>query len=365
MNHFRVLFLTFIITILVAGVSIGAIIRGPYLQMQTDTSITITWITDSVSNCQLSWGTNSSQLKNTFVSLSTQKHNLIINGLKFDWNYYYQISSGKDSLTSILKFRTAPSPESTKLSFTLQGDSRSNPKDCKNIFDRMLPETVNGFCLSMGDLPGRGEDKKTDYWQQHFFNPAKDFLNQVCLYPCIGNHELYNEEKPIHYVFPQKYLDIWSLPTTNSNTKLYYSFDKANAHFTCLDVFWSSYTIGSPQYHWLEQDLAKSRQPWKFVFMHTGPYIGMKNKDTGTLTVRNQLVPLFEKYKVDVVFYGHYHIYQRNVVNGITYLVQGAGGGDLEKADASQPYTKNFANEFCFSRIDINGSKLPGKNHPA
>ena len=50
--------------------------------------------------------------------------------------------------------------------------------------------------------------------------------------------------------------------------------------------------------------------------------------------VRSDLVPLFEKYDVQMVFSGHDHDYERGTVNGIKYVVTGGGG---ERLRASLP----------------------------
>ena len=300
--------------------------RGPYLQLQTDTSISIVWCTSTECGSKVLWGRDSNCPNKVKSDVMTLRHEINLNKLNPDTLYYYRVMAGDTSQSELWTFRTAPRDDSQKVSFTIQGDSRSNPSQCKKIFDAMIPQTMNGFCLSLGDLAGRGEDNKTDYWQSHFFVPAREFVGRVCLYPVIGNHEVYDEHSFPNYVYPKKYQEIWSLPTSHSGSKCYYSFDKGNVHFASIDVFWSSYTVGSEQYNWLDKDLTNSRKKWNIVFMHTGPFVSQKSTSTGSMTIRNDLVPLFEKYQVDMVCYGHYHIYQRNIINGITYLVQGAGG---------------------------------------
>jgi acid phosphatase type 7 len=348
---------------ILSSLSFGARITiGPYLQLQTATSMNIVWYTDQESTGEIEWGIDTIVRLNKYITAaSTFRHEVELSKLQPDTQYYYRVNEPDVPLTVFIPFRTAPNDMATKISFTIQGDSRSNPKVCKQVFDAMLPQTQQGFCISLGDLPGRGEDEKTDYWLSHFFKPAEEYISQVCLYPCMANHELYNSKAK--FVYPARYLEVWSLPTTSSGTELYYSFDKGAVHFVSLDVFWSSYTTGSEQYNWLQQDLANTNKPWKIVFMHNGPYISQKSTDTGGMIIRRELVPIFEKYQVDMVTYGHYHIYQRNLVNGITYLVQGTGGAELGNGDGSQPYVQSFANEFSFTRIDLDNDILQGSTY--
>ena len=56
----------------------------------------------------------------------------------------------------------------------------------------------------------------------------------------------------------------------------------------------------------------------------------------GNDEVREYLIPLIESYGVDVVFYGHTHIFGLRQENGIYYIVTGGGGAPL--------YSPNDAN---------------------
>jgi acid phosphatase type 7 len=52
----------------------------------------------------------------------------------------------------------------------------------------------------------------------------------------------------------------------------YFSFDYGNTHFTCMSTEFN-YTAGSPQYAWLQQDLAKANSnranvPWVIIVGH-------------------------------------------------------------------------------------------------
>jgi len=75
----------------------------------------------------------------------------------------------------------------------------------------------------------------------------------------------------------------------------------------------------------LEQTLADATERWRIVAVHEPPYsAGYQGSD---LAVRAAFVPLFERYGVQLVLSGHEHDYQRsNPINGITYVISGAGG---------------------------------------
>ena len=337
--------------------------RGPFLQLQTPTSVHVVWWTDVACTGEIQWGLTTTYGQVASSPDATVRHEIEITALAPDTVYHYRVWSQGTPLTPDTTFRTAPPEESPAISFTFVGDSCSEPANAALTYNAMLPQSVNGFCVTLGDLAGRGEDNLTDYWQSHFFTPAASFIKQICMYPCIGNHEIYDEDSYPDFVYPTKYVDNWSLPAASSGTELYYSFDKGPVHFVSLDTWWSSCAAGSAQYDWLAADLSASTKPWKIVFAHTGPYISQLGATYGNATVRTVLVPLFEQNGVDLYLNGHYHDYQRNDVNGVTYVLQGTGGQTLmAQADDSQSYVQTYATGiYCFTRLDLQGSRLLGR----
>ncbi|PNX55879.1 purple acid phosphatase, partial [Trifolium pratense] len=104
----------------------------------------------------------------------------------------------------------------------------------------------------------------------------------------------------------------------------------------------------TPQYKWLEQELPKvnrTETPWLIVLMHSPWYNSYNYHYMEGETMRVMYEPWFVKYKVDVVYAGHVHAYERservsniayNIVNGIcapikdqsapVYITIGDGG---------------------------------------
>ncbi|MBU0680618.1 MAG: metallophosphoesterase [Proteobacteria bacterium] len=89
---------------------------------------------------------------------------------------------------------------------------------------------------------------------------------------------------------------------------------------------------GSLQY--LEETLneAGGRYAKTFVFMHLPPKILPGNK----FDAPEEFIALFNKYKVDYVFSGHYHGYAHVAKGGTTYIVSGAAGKYLEETPYGQ-----------------------------
>lgn len=137
-------------------------------------------------------------------------------------------------------------------------------------------------------------------------------------FPIIGNHE---------YTL-DNYLTLFNNYPKN---QLYYSFDYKNAHFVVLNTE-TDFSAGSAQNEWLNSDLALTNKTWKIVLFHRPPYNSnyKYNYYHPNIDVRTDIVPILERHKVNLVFSGHSHIYERtypifqdqaNFENGITYLV--------------------------------------------
>ncbi|CAL8175923.1 unnamed protein product [Prunus armeniaca] len=72
----------------------------------------------------------------------------------------------------------------------------------------------------------------------------------------------------------------------------------------------------TPQYQWLETELPKvnrSETPWLIVIMHCPWYNSYYSHYMEGEGIRVTFEPWFVKYKIDVVFNGHVHAYERSV----------------------------------------------------
>jgi len=174
--------------------------------------------------------------------------------------------------------------------------------------------------------------------------------------PAIGNHD--SETNDAH-----QYLESFFLPSDfpGSNER-YYAFEAGPALFVSLDVFTSDFGPGSDQRAWLEQTLASSVRPWKFVFMHKGPY-SCGSRHGGGQEVRRSMVPLFERYGVDIVFSGHDHDYERSRPildfgspgTPVLYVVSGGGGRRLHPWKGNCRTTEVAASTYEFVHVSVDG----------
>ena len=134
-------------------------------------------------------------------------------------------------------------------------------------------------------------------------------------FPVLGNHDWYTTNA-------QPYLDYFTLP----NNERYYDFVWGSIHFFMLDSDShepDGITATSTQAQWLQNQLASSTSCWNIVVLHHAPYSSGPHGSNATLQW------LYRAWGADAVLAGHDHDYERIFVDGLLYLVNGAGGAAL------------------------------------
>jgi len=152
----------------------------------------------------------------------------------------------------------------------------------------------------------------------------------------VGNHEsspgtITNASG----TFPQEFAAFttrWQMPQ-NGRGNYYFYFDYAPSRVVTLNTE-EDYSTGSAQWNWIEATFAatdRSTYPWLFLSLHRPIYSADADEENahipgGALSVA--LEPLLLKYKVDVVFEGHQHCYDRtaSVYNGTVMGLPDASG---------------------------------------
>lgn len=342
--------------------------------MSTPTSMMIRWRTDVAVTSKINYGSAQNSLSSSKSDDSPKtEHIITIDNLKPNTKYFYGVASGNTNLQSNSDnfFITNPPVGSTqKVSIWALGDMGMGTEQQTRVYQQYLKyteKTPTNLWLLLGDNAyGQGMDWE---YQLRFFEyyQIDRLMKQTVLMPCPGNHDYsptpnnYKIEDPL-----VAYFNIFSVPTKGeaggiaSGTKAYYSYDYANIHFISLDSYGREdmdkrlFSKDSQQMIWLEKDLKANKQKWTIVYWHHPPYtMGSHNSDTEDelRLLREGVVPLLEKYKVDLVLNGHSHNYERSqMIKGhhgleATYNQQTHGistsTGRYDNSKDSCPYIKD------------------------
>lgn len=320
--------------VLASPAQAAKITRGPYLQMGSDTAVTVVWRTNEPTTAKVEYaegeGSESYDKKAESDALATQ-HEVRITGLKPSTRYRYAVGTDTERLgggTEDYFFVTSP-PAGTRTRFRawVVGDSGTGNEVQAAVRDAMLRdvgEDKPDLYLHLGDMAY--VDGTDEQFQMNFFDVYQPILRNTVVWPTIGNHEAKSSSSKTQsgpyydaYVMP-KNAEVGGVP---SRTEAYYSFDYGHAHFIVLDSDDSPLEVDGPMLTWLAQDIAATTQDWIIAYMHHPPYSkGSHDSDTnGTAkTFRANVLPILEGGGVDLVLAGHSHIYERS------YLLDSAYG---------------------------------------
>jgi len=232
-----------------------------------------------------------------------------------------------------------------KFTFIVLGDNRPGDDIYRKIVVQIMDRKPD-FVINTGDMiakPGHQED-----WTK-FWDLSKPIT--VPYFLTVGNHDAH----PKVPLSERTYKEQVDLP----GNELYYSFVAGNSFFVVLDSYRDDQEkkITGEQLTWLEGVFGKATQKHKFVFLHhplyTEPGKGKHANDSLDKypADRDRLEALFVKYKVDTVFAGHEHFYQRKTFDGITHVITGGGGAPM--------YLKDEAGGFYhFVQVTVDGDKV-------
>jgi HEAT repeat protein len=345
------------------------ITKGPYLQAATQTSMVVMWETNLAADAKVLYG-ETSALGREAASRVRQRpfdhaqgrpelvegrlHSVNVTGLAPGSRYYYKVVCGAVQ-SEIYAFKTAPPPDAQRITFVAYGDNRGGIQKHRLIagqIRRLDPD----FIIHTGDMVFNG--RLNEHWATQFFDPLKDVISRSPIFPIMGNHEALSD---LYYDY------FCPLNGHGARSKAYYSFDYGPAHFAAVNVY-EDYRPGSAQHKWLRDDLARAKgAQWRFVYLHFSPFTsGERCFDIETVETRAYLQRVFEEAKVDIVFGGHDHIYERTLpirgnqrddTKGVTYIVAAGGGAALYGVDPQwwSAYAES-RNNFCV--VTLQGKSL-------
>ncbi|MFF9273701.1 purple acid phosphatase family protein [Streptomyces griseosporeus] len=293
--------------------------------------------------------------------------------------YYYGVGhDGFDPadahlLGTLGTFTTAPAHKAP-FTFTAFGDQGVSYHGLAN--DALILGQRPAFHLHAGDIAyadPSGGGKTTDsgfdarVWDQ-FLYQTESVAKSVPWMVSYGNHDMEAWYSPNGYGGQEARFTLPDNGPDRKNLPGVYSFTHGNTAVISLDPNDISFEIpanlgisGGTQTRWFEAQLKKYRAAkdidFVVVFFHHCAYC-TSTAHASEGGVRQEWVPLFEKYQVDLVINGHNHVYERTDVlkggrvakklpiggtaypetDGVVYVTAGAAGRSLYAFSAEQSY---------------------------
>lgn len=163
-------------------------------------------------------------------------------------------------------------------------------------------------------------------------------------FPSLGNHDMHTNP-------PQPYYEYFELP----NNERYYDFVWGNIHFFAIDSDSDEpdgVSENSDQGQWLQNALASSSSTWRVVYFHHCPYSSSSKHGS-----QEFMQWPFKEWGASVVLAGHDHTYERVIIDGFPYFVNGLGGRSIYPFDCPIPgsqvrYNDNYGAMLIEANLD-------------
>jgi predicted phosphohydrolase len=252
-------------------------------------------------------------------------HHVTIGPLRPSTTYYYRCGRSGDEFT----LRTPPS--TLPIEFVVVGDLGQTGWTASTLSHITGGGADYDMLLLPGDLSYA--DTQQPLWDS-FGRLVQPLASARPWMVTEGNHEAEALPLPVlEELIPPfvAYNARWRMPFDHedsgggSTSNLYYSFDAAGgaAHVVMLGSY-AAFGEGSEQHRWLARDLARvdrRRTPWLLVLLHAPWYNTNQAHQGEGERMRAAMERLLYEARVDVVFAGHVHAYERFVSRSALFVL--------------------------------------------
>ncbi len=350
------------------------VVRGPYLEDPTQTTLIIRWQTDEKTPAWLEYGPAPRCNQIMKISPRGTDHKAILYGLVPNQDFCYRLyvyNQAEDGLQAPIEgsFRTLYTPERKEVHFLAFGNTAGENFGAKALLSEQMAQQKADFVIHTGDLTASGLNTDAN---KEFFAPYQDMLMYTPLFVAMGANEYGpdRDSRDSKSFVRTNYSRYHNMSWSNATPK-YYSFDTANARFIFLDtntvygaVWAPDLDENSAQYKWLKTTLAGAPEKWKIVVLNAPLYSTGEKGPAYELAAL--LVPLFERYGVNLVLQGAEADYERtfpllkDVTNprGVTYVTLGGGGATPKRRSGAHPSTARFVSNYHYADFHIVDRKL-------
>lgn len=322
----------------------------PYLQTPTDTSVWITWKTDSEKESKVIYGMDSANLSSVVTGdcrvLSDADydsnyfyHSVHITDLLPEQAYYYCVITG-GLQSEIYRFYTQPSvgTNSGVYRFLVFGDHQVKSDD---RYERLLMaarekvvEKYGGsvedhvrLIINDGDQVDQGI---LDQYEYVHFKPSAVLSGNIPFMTTVGNHETYGLPGITLYYDHFFYDQIGYKGIVSPGGENYYSYQQKNIVFIHL----SSEHTTDEQALWVQQIIDSVKNDadvdWVISIGHR-PIQAEQFVGDISVYIRTRIIPILAQTEKSTLFIGgHHHLYARGQVRDypMYHIISGGGSWD-------------------------------------
>ncbi|MEC3879183.1 metallophosphoesterase family protein [Parapedobacter sp. 10938] len=275
--------------------------------------------------------------------MASYYHHAYLGDLKPSTRYYITVESDGERLGEY-SFITAPADDRPVTLF-IGGDSRlgadrvedNNARRRMNTVMRQLFEKNPGIIAlaHTADYTNRAYWSQLYYWlKDHFEKTTTADKRLLPIFPSRGNHDMDIGFEEMFW-WPDRQNDFYYTANLNRHT--------------ALVILNTEISLNGNQRDWLEKELQalRPKKRWLGAMYHRPAYPSVRAYEDGE-SRRRAWVPLFERYKLDLISSGHDHSMKRTVPilavkanpEGIVYIGDGGLGVRPREVDPSRWYLK-------------------------
>ncbi|RME25206.1 MAG: metallophosphoesterase family protein [Deltaproteobacteria bacterium] len=287
---------------------------GPFLTPGSDgglsTRVTVTWETDRRCKGVVLYGDDPEHLDRQAVGTRPDTiHHVELADLRPGATVHYRVTEcGTGRRSEVHAFHTI-ADDATTLDVAVLADmqDKGTPQSRWGEIARHVAQAHGevDLVLAPGDLAA--DDEPRFWWL--FFDRARDLLASTPLVPAVGNHDTPGRQSNPD---DSSFLRYFPVPRTPGAGGVYATRAGPLVVLTLNSEVPSELHPGGAQYRWVEQQLADTRgDRWVFAQWHVPPF----NAGGRFARVQDDTRPVTALFdgRVDWVFTGHEHLYQRTL----------------------------------------------------
>ncbi|MEN1926909.1 metallophosphoesterase family protein [Luteimonas sp. MJ293] len=296
------------------------------------------------------------------------QHQVEVDSLDPDTLYAFRVQGANGWWSPWRQLRTAGTP-AQPLEFLYFGDTQNKnaSHSTRVILEALRHAPRARLALFTGDQVSGGDGEDDSEWGE-WFDAAAPVTATMLLAPVAGNHEYAKEFEDTpqeRRVLGAHWPHVHALPGNGAPgaKATTYWFDMHDARFVVLDGT-SALDLGTAraQARWLEEVLSTNPPEWLIVAIHQPMFSPRQDRDN--VLLREQVLPVLERHRVDLVLQGHDHVYGRRggLVEGQgtpQYLVSVVGAKQYRLSPQARDTMAPVAEDTqLFQVIRIEGGEL-------
>ncbi len=241
-------------------------------------------------------------------------HRADVDGLQPGTLYAWRVQGG-GTWSPWMQTRTAAAADAP-LTLLYFGDTQNKNA---SLSTRVLREAQRNapdasLALFAGDLVSGGDGEDDNEWGE-WFDAVGPLATMVVNAPAPGNHEYWEEFEDTpqeRRVLGDHWPRTFALPDNGAPgaESTSYWFDYQGVRVVVLDGT-SALDLGTAeaQAAWLDRTLTANPHPWSIALIHQPMYSPRQDRDN--VALRERVLPVLERHRVDLVLQGHDHVYGR------------------------------------------------------